>query len=91
MKKFFIGLVCAVLVIGAGMYLFRAPLKEAAMERITADMFVAADTDAYDPGVAIGTTLPALRALFGGREVSGVEEFMGRRGLVLVVNRSVDW
>jgi len=91
MKKFLIGFVGVLLVGGAAIYLFRAPLMEAAMNRATADMFVAADTDAYDPGVAIGTPLPALRASIDGREVTGVDEFMGPRGMILAVNRSVDW
>ncbi len=91
MKKFFIGLLGVLIVAGAGIYLFRAPLKEMAMDRITAEMFVAADTDAYDPGAAIGTQLPALRASIGGREVTSVDEFMGPRGAIVMVNRSVDW
>jgi hypothetical protein len=91
MRKVLIGLA---LVLGVGLiagYLYREDLKAAAIDRITADMFVDSDTDAYDPGVAIGQVLPPIRALWNGREVTSVSELMGRRGLLLFVNRSVDW
>ena len=72
-------------------YLYRDELKTAAVDRATANMFVDADTDAYDPGVAIGQPMPAIHALLNGREVSSIDGLMGKRGLLLFVNRSVDW
>lgn len=79
------------IVAGLGIYAFREPLKNAAVERITASMFVARDDDAYDPGIATGLPLPALRARYQGREVTRLGEFSGSKGMVLFVNRSVDW
>ena len=87
-------LIGVAVVIGAALvagYIYREDLKAAAFDRITADMFVEADTDAYDPGVAIGQPLPSLRAQWNGREVTSPNEMMGKRGLLLFVNRSVDW
>jgi hypothetical protein len=91
MRKVLIGLAAALGVALIAGYVFRDELKAAAFDRITADMFVEADTDAYDPGVAVGQSLPAIRALWHGRELTSVSELMGRRGLLLFVNRSVDW
>jgi hypothetical protein len=91
MKRFLSYLLAFVVVAGAGIYLFREPLKDALYARITADMFVPRDDDAYDPGAAIGTALPALRARYQGREITQLAEFGGANGMVLFVNRSVDW
>lgn len=79
------------LVAGVGVYAFREPLKQVAMDQVTAKMFVARDADAFNPGVAVGEALPAIRAQFKGREVASVNEFMGEQGTVLFLNRSVDW
>jgi hypothetical protein len=79
------------LVLVLGVYVFREPLMAAVAERMTADMFVQADMDAYDPGVATGASFPAIRALYDGKEVTDVAQFIGPNGLVLVANRSVDW
>lgn len=74
-----------------GGYVFREPLMNAIVERMTADMFVAADNDDYDPGVATGERFPAIRALHDGNEITDIGRFMGTHGAVLIANRSVDW
>ena len=91
MKPIVRGTLVTLLVAGAAGYAFRAPLLEVVADRLTADMFVAADADSFDPGVATGAPLPGLRALHDGREVHGVDTFAGSRGTVLFVSRSVDW
>jgi hypothetical protein len=90
MKKRYIAL-GMVAVAAVGIYAFREPLMAAAIDRLTANMYVSADNDPYDPGVAIGQPMPAIHALVDGREVTGVSDLMGARGLVIFVNRSVDW
>ena len=90
MKKLQI-ILLVVMVAAAGIYAFRESLMNVVVERVTADMFVAQDTDAYDPGVGVGDPMPALRARFDGREVTQLGEMMGAKGTVLFVNRSVDW
>lgn len=90
MKKLQIALL-VIVVAATGIYVFREPLMNVVVERVTANMFVARDTDAYDPGVAVGAQLPALRARFDGREVTQIGDMMGAKGAVLFVNRSVDW
>lgn len=76
-------------------YVFRAPLQEAMAAGITADMFVERDADKFDPGVAVGQVFPALNARLTdrahSRQVASISEFMGTRGVVVFVNRSVDW
>ena len=91
MKRSLIGIVGVIAVLIVGIYVFREPLKDAMFERMTTDMFVANDDDPYDPGLAVGSHIPALRAQYQGREVTDIGEVMGARGLVLYVNRSVDW
>ncbi len=91
MKKVVV-ITLAVVVVGFGTaYVFRAPLMDAMFERMTANMFVALDTDGYDPGAAVGEPLPALRARFRGEEITGIAPFLDEKGSILVVNRSVDW
>ncbi|NJN52389.1 MAG: hypothetical protein HC809_12160 [Gammaproteobacteria bacterium] len=80
-----------VLALAAGIYLFRAPLMEAMMANLTSDMFVAADDDPYDPGIAVGSKLPPILALHDGSRVTDLAQFAGERGTALFVNRSVDW
>jgi len=91
MKKFLMGLAVFIVVAGAGVYVFREPLLERLVDRVTADMFVAADEDPYDPGTALGERFPAIRAFHDGAEVSSVGAFMGERGMIFIANRSVDW
>ncbi len=78
-----------------GGFVFKTPLQAAVAERVTADMFVEQDADAFDPGVAVGQAFPALSARLsdraGGRQIASIAEFMGTRGVVVFVNRSVDW
>ena len=70
-----------------------APFTEAEIyaARLTRDMFVPADNDEFDPGPAIGSRFPGLRATYLGRTVTLVEEFAGENGTVLVASRSLDW
>ena len=89
-KALLIGL-CALLTAAALLYLFREPVKQALYARITADMFVAGDSDAFDPGPALGSQFPGLRASYRGREVTLLDEFAGKHGTVFIASRSLDW
>ena len=91
MKKVLIGILAVIVVAAAALYTFREPLKEVAIERMTAHMFVSRDTDAYDPGLAVGQPFPTIRARFEDREVTELGSFMGKRGMVVYAVRSVDW
>lgn len=91
MKRWLLGIVGVVAVIAVGGYVFREPLLNAMFERMTADMFVAQDADAYDPGLAVGTHVPQLRALYEGRDLTSIGTLTGTKGLALFVVRSVDW
>ena len=90
MNKLVIAL-AIVVVLAGGAYLFREPLMAEVFDLVTADMFVAVDTDAYDPGIAIGEPFPSIRARYRGEEITTVTPFMGENGMILVANRSVDW
>jgi len=89
-KALLIGL-CALLTAAALLYLFWEPVKQALYARITADMFVAGDSDAFDPGPALGSQFPGLRASYQGREVTLLDEFAGKNGTVFIASRSLDW
>ena len=89
-RKLLLGL-AAFGVLAAGVWAFRGPLLAFAIDRLTADMFVERDADAFDPGVAIGQPFPPIRARIGERELSRLDEFSGEQGLAVFVNRSVDW
>ena len=91
MRNFLLIVAFAVLAGVALLYLFRSPLKEATYELITEDMFVQADTDSFDPGPAVGSDFPGLRASYQGRVIALINEFAGERGTVLVASRSLDW
>jgi len=55
------------------------------------NMFLDEDTDSFDPGLPIGAQFPAIRAISGGQEINGVENFFEDKGLVVFAIRSVDW
>ena len=91
MKKILLIVLPALLVAAAAVYIWREPLKEAAYARLTEDMFVGQDADAFDPGPALGSRFPGLRASYRGREITLIEEFAGVNGTVFVASRSLDW
>lgn len=69
----------------------REPLQQQIDARRVADMFLPVDTDDFDPGPALGSHFPGLRADWRGREITLLEPLAGPRGTVLVVLRSVIW
>lgn len=72
-------------------YLFKEPLRQAAYDAVTRDMFVDADGDDFDPGPAIGSHFPGVRATYRGRDIQLLEQFHGPNGLAFVATRSADW
>jgi hypothetical protein len=82
------GILLIVFAVGS---LFKEQLWEVAKEVITSDMYVAADTDAFDPGVSVGSSFPYIQAFYDGREVNDAGEFLHDKGMVFIANRSVDW
>jgi len=91
MKKAFLTVISVLLVVGGGIYMFRGQLWEVAKNAITSDMFIAEDTDNFDPGLAIGTPFPAIRATYQGKEITDVRPFIHDKGMVFIANRSADW
>jgi hypothetical protein len=91
MNKILLSVVGVLVLVAGGLYLFRAPLLELAKERITADMFVSADKDAFDPGLPIGSSFPAILAEYRGRQLTDTSQFIHDKGMIFIANRSVDW
>ena len=91
MKRMLIIIAAMLLGAGALLYLFRDPLKQAAYDRLTADMFVPADTDSFDPGPELGSDFPGVNALYRGRRIQLINDFAGENGTVLIASRSLDW
>jgi hypothetical protein len=91
MKKILLGLV-ATLVVAAGLiYVFRGALWETATQRMTADMFIEADTDDFDPGLPIGAQFPTLHASYQGAPITDAGQFIHDKGMVFIANRSANW
>lgn len=90
MKKiaFSVGLLMTILAVA---YLFREPLKQGAYDKVTSDMFVTADDDAFDPGPVDGSLFPGVNATYQGRDISRLDEFYGANGTVFLAVRSADW
>jgi hypothetical protein len=91
MKKILLVVLGALTVTVLALYLLRQPLLENVAARITQDMFVDADPDDFDPGVAVGERLPPILASFDGESVTSLDRFAGRHGLVFMANRSAVW
>lgn len=91
MKKFLVSLFSVLLVAGGVGYLFQEELLTGLKAQITKDMFVAADADAFDPGVAVGSIFPKIKAVHSGRQIDSVESFSADKGMIFVANRSASW
>jgi peroxiredoxin len=91
MKKYLPAVALLLLVAAALAYLFREPLRESAYAMLTRDMFVAGDSDDFDPGPALGSRFPGLRATYQGRDITLIEEFAGENGTLFIASRSLDW
>lgn len=90
MRKLVATLLILAIVAGLG-YLFRAPLREAAEEMLTRDMFVPASQATLSLGPRPGSRFPGVRATFAGRQVNLIDEFAGPNGVIFIALRSVDW
>jgi hypothetical protein len=56
-----------------------------------ANMYVSEVSDAFNPGVQIGAQFPAIKALYQGEEITGIDRFIRDRGAIFIAARSVDW
>ena len=86
-KKILLTLLSLSLITIGGAYLF----KDQLMNAITADMFVDADTDSFDPGLAVGQTFPRIKAIYQGAEITDAGSLIHDKGMVFITNRSADW
>lgn len=91
MKKFLLIGGVALVVLAAVVLLNREPLKQAAYDQATKNMFTDADTDDFDVGPAVGSRFTGLNALYEGQRVTLIEPFAGPRGTVFMASRSFDW
>ena len=91
MKKTLIIIGAVLLLAAALLYQFREPAREAAYAKLTENMFVAEDNDSFDPGPALGSLFPGLRATYRGGEVSLIDTFAGKNGTAFIASRSVKW
>ena len=87
MKKKALGFLAAGGVL-VGIYLLLGPVLA---QQGLGNIFVHGDTDSFDPGLPIGAQFPSIRALYQGKEITDIDQFMGEKGVVFFANRSVDW
>jgi peroxiredoxin len=91
MKKFASLIVIVALLAVILIYAFREQLEQAAYDKLTSNMFVESDEDSFDPGPALGSHFPGVRATWQGRHIQLLQEFYGPRGLAFVATRSAEW
>ena len=66
-------------------------IKHWAEQQLTASMFVASDTDAFDPGLKIGEPFPLIEARLNQTIVHSIDPLIADKGLIFIASRSVDW
>ncbi len=91
MKKLLTGFAGILAVAAVGAYVSTGTVLNAQERRIPADMFIAEDSDSFDPGLSIREQFPPIRALYEGQEITEVDQFILNKGVVFIANRSVDW
>jgi len=90
-KRILLGFGIVAVIAAVAIYAYREPLMEAVAAQLTKDMFVAGDSDAFDPGVPIDAAFPKIHATYAGAELRDIDAFAGSRGTVFIANRSVVW
>lgn len=65
--------------------------EPAAVEDRFANMFVSEVTDSFNPGLQVGESFPAIRAIYQGEEIANIDRFIKDKGAVFIAMRSVDW
>ncbi|MEM6579700.1 MAG: redoxin domain-containing protein [Pseudomonadota bacterium] len=91
MRKGIFAAVFAVVVLMVAGYIYREQLTSQAMAKLTEDMFVMEDKDEFDPGPALGSQFPGLRAVHRGSQITLLDEFAGVNGTLVIASRSIDW
>ncbi|MEM7099999.1 MAG: hypothetical protein AAF541_17155 [Pseudomonadota bacterium] len=91
MKKVLMVIGGVIAVLAALVFLFRDGLLEFAADQLTKDMYVAADTDTFDPALEIGAQFPRIEALHNNEVLQDVAQLPMDKGMIFVANRSVDW
>lgn len=86
-KKLLFTFAIGLLVLGTGAFLF----KDQALAQLKKDMFVAADADAFEPGVRTGEAFPEIKAIHNGEKITSVESFARDKGMIFIANRSASW
>ena len=81
--RYVLGVVGVLAVVAVGLFIF--------VQYRLNTMFLEADTDGFDPGLAIGEPFPPIRALHDGREINDIDAFYRDKGAVFLAVRSVDW
>ena len=56
-----------------------------------ADMFVSEISEEFNPGLPIGASFPAIRAMYEGEEIMSIDRFIRDKGAIFIAMRSVDW
>ncbi|MFK8048096.1 MAG: hypothetical protein AB8B81_06670 [Halioglobus sp.] len=87
LKKILLTSISLVVLVVGGAFLF----KDQIIGLITDDIFIAADTDVFDPGLPVGDTFPSIRAVYEGNEISSIDSFVYDKGMIFIANRSADW
>jgi len=87
LKKILLTSVSLIVLVIGGAFLF----KDQIIGLITDDMFIAADTDVFDPGLPVGDTFPSIRAVYKDGEISSIDDFVRDKGMIFIANRSADW
>jgi len=90
-KKILLSIVGVLLLISAAGYVFKEQLWHVVIMFVTKDTFIAADTDSFDPGLAVGESFPDIKAFYNGEEIDSVKDFAYNKGMVFIANRSADW
>ena len=91
MKTFAMITIAALVGVLAMLYLFRDDVTQLVMAQLSSEMFVQADRDNFDPGPAVGSHFPGLRASYQGGSVSLLREFAGANGTMFIASRSLQW
>ncbi|MBN7796713.1 peroxiredoxin family protein [Parahaliea mediterranea] len=91
MQRVLIVLAVLLLLATGLVYVYQDDVKEKAYAKLTENMFVAGDDDDFDPGPALGSDFPGVRARYQGQQIQLLAPFAGTNGTVFIASRSLDW
>ena len=91
MKKIMIGFAGLLVMLIGLSFILKDQSIELVKDIVTSNMYEVSDTDDFDPGIKVDELFPSIDATYNDEAVNSLKHFVGDKGTILVVSRSIVW